>query len=228
MISLQKKFLFIHVPKTGGNSIQNILKDYSEDRILGHPDPGGNGLLQRFQVRNDRYGSSKHSTLSQYRTALEPEIFRGLYRFSVIRNPWDRMISYYFSPHRGINGWNRYSFLELIREVQPVRHYICCKKTVTPLTIIGNICREFGVQLPLLHRKLAGELDFLIRFEQLDSDFQKVCDRLEIPFTPLPRVNRSRHDHYSSYYDDETREAVRRKFREEIVTGNYSFETVNG
>ena len=222
MISIQKKFLFIHVPKTGGNSIQNILKDYSEDRIVGLK--RNQKIIQRFEVRNEKYNTSKHTTLTQYKSVMDAELYNSLFKFAVIRNPWDRMISFYFSPHLGGRGWNRYAFFELVKNVQPVRHYICQKKGLTIVIPLRNIFREFGVHLHLGNKRIDTDIDFLIRFEQLNKDFTTVCEKLNIPFTPLPRVNRSKHNHYSSYYDDETKEAVRLKFADEIAAGNYRFE----
>jgi len=63
-----------------------------------------------------------------------------------------------------------------------------------------------------------------MRFEQLDNDFKVVCEKLDIPHSPLPKRNSSVRSHYSKYYDDELREIVRKKFSEEIEFGNYSFE----
>ena len=96
MLSLQKKFLFIHVPKTGGNSIQNILRNFSEDKIACLADHQDG--FERFGVINDKYATKKHSTLDQYKKAIEPKIYQELFKFSTIRNPWDRCISFYFSP----------------------------------------------------------------------------------------------------------------------------------
>ena len=115
VISIQKNFLFIHVPKTAGNSIQHILKDYSEDSIVttARRQDG----IERFGVRNDKYHTTKHSPLSQYRKVLEPELYDQLFKFATIRNPWERMISRYFSLHRRVKAWSREDFAQFIDAV---------------------------------------------------------------------------------------------------------------
>lgn len=203
MISIQKKFLFIHVPKTAGNSIQNILRYYSEDEIIT-PGDHQDGV-ERFEVRNKKYTLTKHSTLSQYKSVLEPNIYHSLFKFATIRNPWDMMISYYFSPNLGITEWNRNIFLKLINNIPTLRHYI-------------------SVNRSLNNRSLDEDIDFLIRFERLNDDFQAVCNKLGIPHSTLPKRNSSQRSHYSQYYDEELKEIVRSKFSEEINFGNYTFE----
>jgi hypothetical protein len=207
MISMQKKFLFIHVPKTGGNSIQNVLSKYSEDEIVilnKHQDG-----IERFEVRNNEYDVTKHSTLSHYRSVLKANIYRSLFKFATIRNPWDMMISFYFSPHRGFTEWNRQIFLSLIESMSPLSHYICEKPSIRKGE--GN-------------SSIYTDVDFLMRFERLDDDFKVVCAKLDIPYSRLPKRNSSTRSHYSRYYDEELQEIVRQKFIEEITFGNYIFE----
>ncbi|NQS99523.1 MAG: sulfotransferase family 2 domain-containing protein, partial [Candidatus Omnitrophica bacterium] len=198
MISIQKQFLFIHVPKTGGNSIQNILRDYSEDDIVvlyKHQDG-----FERFEVRNSKYNIKKHSTISHYKSVLDFDIYRSLFKFATIRNPWDMMISFYFSPHRGVTEWDRDNFLALMNTVPNLRKFICEE------SLIDRVLKKLGAQKYTVKKQLDADIDFVMKFERIEQDFKVICEKLDIPHSPLPKRNASTRTHYSKYYDDELRE----------------------
>jgi hypothetical protein len=213
MISKAKRFLFVHVPKTGGNSLFQALREYADERIIT-PGPTQDGI-ERFGTVNDSHPTIlKHSSLTEYQAALAPEVFASLYKFAILRNPWERMISWFFSPHRQLpkanhppawhaaRGWGREHFVRFLGRRPSTRHYVCLPGAPT----------------------LSHDLDFLMRFEQIDQDFAEVCRRLDLPPRPLPRYNRSVRQHYSHYYDDELEALVGEMFREEIEFAGYRFE----
>ena len=76
MISFHKHFLFVHIPKTAGNSIQSVLRDYSEDELV--PLRGEQDGIERFGLRNPNYKIKKHSTLAEYRAALGETVSQSL------------------------------------------------------------------------------------------------------------------------------------------------------
>ena len=100
MISHKHKFLFIHVPKTGGNAVQSVLKEYSENKIMTKRDQDG---IDRFGVVDDANPLlRKHSTMRDYISVYEDDI-KDYLKFVVIRNPFDKIVSHYFSPHRWVS-----------------------------------------------------------------------------------------------------------------------------
>jgi hypothetical protein len=200
MISFQKRFLFVHIPKTAGNSIQTILRHYSEDEIVTlRADQDG---IERFGLRNPNYKIKKHSTLAEYRAALGEARFRDLYKFTCVRNPWDRMVSYYFGTTL-VQAWDRKEFKKLILKAVSVTDYLRLDK---------------GESDPF------GNVDYVMRFENLTDDFRTVSAKLGIPATRLPQYNRSNREHYSKYYDTELRELIRKRFAPEIDRFGYAFE----
>ena len=201
MISFQKRFLFVHIPKTAGNSIQSVLRDYSEDELVAlRSEQDG---VERFGLRNPKYKIKKHSTLAEYRRALENEQFRSLYKFTCVRNPWDRMVSYYFTPTQSPETWNRKKFQGIISKAVSVADYL---------------------RLGPREEDPFANVDCILRFENLADDFRIVCSALDISPPALPRYNRSNRDHYSKYFDDELRELVRVRFAAEIERFGYAFE----
>lgn len=208
MISLKHKFLFLHIPKTAGNSIQNILKDYSEEkvvRIAPHQDG-----VERFELRSDSYVISKHSTLCDYQDQLGKEVVNGLFKFTCVRNPWDRMISFYFSPHRGVVSWDRNKFIKLVNNIAPAICFVKNERNMKPSEQCFN------------------NMDKCIRFESLQIDFDSVCARIGIPPQQLPKRNVSNHQHYSSYYDAALIDLVRNRFRYEIDYFGFEYESTPG
>ncbi len=201
MISFQKRFLFVHIPKTAGNSIQSILRDYSEDELVALR--GEQDGIERFGLRNPKYKIKKHSTLAEYRAVLRDEQFRSLYKFTCVRNPWDRMVSYYFTPTQQVGAWDRKEFRKMISKGLSVADYLRLDK---------------GEEDPF------GNVDYVMRFENLANDFRSVCTTLGIPTAPLPQYNRSNREHYSKYYNDELRELVRERFAPEIERFGYTFD----
>ena len=200
MISLQKRFLFVHIPKTAGNSIQSALRDYSEDQLLAlRKEQDG---IERFGLRNPKYKIKKHSTLREYHDVLGEKQFRNLYRFTCVRNPWDRMVSYYFTPTLNPETWDRKKFRGIVSKAVSVADYL---------------------RLDEDEKNPFANVDYIMRFENLADDFRIVCGRLDIPPGVLPQYNRSNREHYSKYYDDELRELVRARFAAEIERFGYTF-----
>jgi hypothetical protein len=201
MISFQKRFLFVHIPKTAGNSIQSVLRDYSEDELVALR--GEQDGIERFGLRNPNYQVKKHSTLAEYRAALGEMEFGNLYKFTCVRNPWDRMVSYYFTPTQNTTEWDRKKFRKAIVKLLPVADYL---------------------RLDDGKEDLFANVNYIMRFENLADDFRAVCAALDISPAMLPRYNRSNRGHYSKYYDDELRELVRTRFAAEIECFGYTFE----
>lgn len=94
--------VFVHVPKTGGNFIQKCFLGLGltseKMKVDGHQD-GQN----RFEIRGD-LTESKHQSLETYFEKLGKNQAQNLTFLSVWRDPRERLVSLYLSPHRHIRG----------------------------------------------------------------------------------------------------------------------------
>ena len=73
-----KELLFIHLPKTAGTSI---------NRTLQLPRP------------SDLW-PKKHYDFTSVKEVFPPEVLQRAFIFSIVRNPWDRLVSFYFYRRR--------------------------------------------------------------------------------------------------------------------------------
>ena len=65
-------------------------------------------------------------------------------------------------------------------------------------------------------------LDFIGKFENYDKDVKFICDNLNISFKHV-HLNKSTHNHYSTYYDQESIDLVAKIYKKDIEILGYDY-----
>jgi chondroitin 4-sulfotransferase 11 len=201
IINHQHRFLFIHIQKTAGSSITEALNRLDGSQQLGY----------------------QHSMMN----SLETAIYEGYWVFCFVRNPFDRLVSWWnMMMHKGIhNDFSRYllsnsssfsEFLDCTEVIDDQNALIPSMNEPYPKSIAFN-------QLDYMTGK-DGRLDvhFIGRFESLQADFKRVSDAIGVQME-LPHSNAFERRHYREYYRPRDVEKVRRMYKRDLKFFDYDF-----
>jgi Sulfotransferase family len=188
IVSDAHRFVFAHVPKTGGISVRAALEPFAD---------GQSAVLRE----------TTHETLPAL-LARAPHL-AGHFKFAFVRNPWDRLVSFHVYAR------------EKLKPTYPQMRHVDFTGMLRQLDADAAWMRDLFATRPQ-HAHVAGA-DFVGRFEDIDSDFGRVCARLNIAAS-LPKKNASQHGPYAGYYDDWSRGFVAARYRADIEQFGYAFE----
>jgi len=179
-----KDFIFIHITRTGGTSIIKALRPFSS--------------LHSFGSHRSAAEREKEMGVSKYQSSFS---------FAIIRNPWDRQVSFYHYILRD----KSHHLHQRVKTCGGFRKYV--KRILEPGdTCVSRLQRSF----------VKDERDFQMvscigRFEDLQEWFDRICLEVNIPNSlDLPKLSVSIHRPYREYYDGETREIIKHIFREDL------------
>lgn len=141
-------YIFVHIPKTAGRSISST-----------------------FDVNFRR----EHKTISDYCRELGRELVISRFKFTSIRNPWDRAVSW----------WSFFCNMGLERV--PFDQWL--KKIGNRPRL--NITQKFPLDQMSFCRDASGEvlMDAFIRFEHLDTEWPPIAKRLGVS-EKLPTIGK--------------------------------------
>ncbi|GAA1918662.1 sulfotransferase family 2 domain-containing protein [Nocardioides hwasunensis] len=212
LISDTRQVLFVHVPKTGGVSIEQTVEAACPDARKGEAPLGRHATLGRIL---------KH----------EPQAV-GHWTFGFVRNPWARMVSWYSM----ISQWDRRHgpssgkpqdvFHGSMRDGNDMWRAAAAYSGFDEFVMRGTeeLPRVGTPQIRYLRApKFGREVDFIGRTENFVADLQKVQVQLGLePSVPVHK-NKSRHGTYHDYFTDETRKKIAEVYAEDIDLFGYTY-----
>ena len=196
VVCYKKKCIFIHIPKTAGTSIEQFLKDNGKNSIDYHG------------VRDGR--SMHHYTAIDFKREL-PWHFNDYYKFSIVRNPYDRLLSEYYwtpIPHVGYkSGKTKAEFLNYVSHI------------VKNNLFFQNIYNDhFIPQFMFVYDKKLL-VDHIFKFENMNLIVDFLKKKLEIE-NDLPILNKSKIK--KEYWNNKQKERIYRIYKNDFILFNYS------
>jgi hypothetical protein len=180
-----KSFVFYHIPKTGGMSIKNwFMKNVKDSEI--------------------------HNTHFCHAT---PEMLLKIYRepirisSCIVRNPWDRTVSFYHYSLKHKHIDRSISFYDFIMNRDKIR-------------VNSKIFIDFFNNPKQSDYLKQVNITHILRFENLEEDFKKIQNIFSC-YKPLQKINSTKHRPYLEYYTEKTFEEVAHIFKEDIINLNY-------
>jgi len=193
-----KKCIFIHIPKTAGTSVEQFIRENGKNPILYHG------------VRDGR--SMHHFTAFDIKKEL-PIVFQNYYKFSIIRNPYTRLLSeYYWTPIPGIgfkSGQSKGDFITYVSQVVNKKLYF------------DNIYNDhFIPQYLFIHNGKKLLVDEIFRYEDLQWTIEYLKKKLNIQ-NPFPNLNKSNNSFIKSDWNERQKERIYKIYKNDFILFNY-------
>ena len=197
--SIKKKFIFFHVPKNAGCTINRVLYHACKQHIIFPKlvyDMQNNYILDGCAERFIKQVKIKNPS--------------DFFKFAFVRNPYDKLVS----------GWQYamkitkidISFESFVKNLDKYRRY----DTILWHSIISQTTHLSDKNNNLL-------IDWYGKVENIQKDIKIVLDKLNLSMQKIDRLNAIKHKHWTKYYTPKLKDLVYKRFQKDFENFNYDY-----
>lgn len=235
-INRKFKTIFVHIPKTGGTSIEKILdmsrrnNFYSTNRKFDENTK--NLIFDNFSEEEKLICSAKnmqHFTFLELKKLIDPNFFDSAFKFSIVRNPYARLVSEYFFALK-VAQYNH--LLNSIREESP--SFDLFVKVQLNLPRLERI-RKFDAHLETQCSFLLDENNTLNSFDKiykLETEMKNCLDfckmKANINIIDIHAREGTHEKDMTRYYNEETKDLVYNFYKQDFDLLGYNKDSLNG
>lgn len=243
IVSHRHRFIFLKPRKVAGTSVEVALAPLCAEDDIVTPvteyDPRWDGEEYR-PLGRDWPGYRRHGTLAEVRSRVGEDVWRSYFKFTVVRNPWDLVVSqFHWATRRTLESQPLGHVLaRFVRQPGRSRRTVMLLASKLGLGLRGLEEPDFEFFATFLLRFYpsndqqyfgdsgGAELDYYIRFEDLAEGFETACARIGVSAPGLPHLKtKSRGGSgYAAYYTTRTRSLVGLHYQRQIQAFGYRFE----
>ena len=218
MISHKHKFLSIRIPKTASTSVTTALDSYFDIK----------GISDRESVY---YYHTKAELIKDHFVSKNWD-YNSYFKFAFVRNPFERQVSLWEYAKKVVIHYLEHTDEDVIlsdanfRDKMQILKYENFQNWVIKSKDTFDQCplaSSWVLQSRYIYKADKKLVDFIGKTENLQEDFNIVCDKIGIPQQELPYKNASNHKHYTEYYDDETRQIIENHYAKDLEHFGYEF-----
>lgn len=212
LISKSKKFIYIHVDRTGGTTFSKAFKKYTIFQ-WSH---------RFYMLCLSIFGEIpaihllKEQSAKSLRDKIGKENFNSYFKFAMIRNPWEWLVSDYSYRQQ----YKVATYHDIISKMS-FEEYVKWKLLENYHTI-DPLGKNRGLSAMFTDENGNQLVDHVGRFENFSEEFEYFCNKIGVKAT-LPHLNQSKFNDYRKFYTEELENLVTQYFKLDIDTYEYKF-----
>lgn len=207
---VQCGFWFIDIPRTSSSSIRSELGRHFGSAY------GKTNVIEK-QHATKQLIHEDHVPAIRMQELIGNSNWDKIFKFTFVRNPWDRIYSMYNYRQKVSSIPREWSF----------REYVIALEKASPKSEFFQYHGfRFGASEYILGKNGEIIVNFIGKYENRSHDLNLVASHLNLNDLGKLHIQRAqpRESHYSYFYDSETEEIIRRLYSKDIELFNYEFD----